>query len=291
MPKSGSRAYGIALVTLAAVLWSMAGVIVRFVDLDVWTVQLWRSVFGGLSLVAVVAVEHGRQTPQAFLSIGWPGLAAIPIAAISMIAYMGALELTTVANVLIVYATVPFLAAGVAYVWIGERVDRRTLIAAGIALVGVVVMAGSATRPEDVAGAVLSFVMTLTFAVLVVMARRWPSLKMAPINAAGAALLLPVCWWLSAGVVPGAVDLAFLAILGVTTLGLAYLLFLTGSRHIPASEAGLIALLDVVLGPLWVWIAFAEDPGLPAIVGGAVVLGALVWYLGGGRRRRPVGLA
>lgn len=286
MPKTGSRAYGIALVAIASLLWSTAGVLFRLVDLDVWTIQLWRSVFGGLSLVAVAAIEHGRHTPRAFLTIGRPGLVAVPITALSMIAYSGALQLTTVANVLIVYATVPFVAAGVAYLWIGERIDRRTAIAAGIALLGVAVMAGAATRPEDVAGAALSFVMTLSFGVLIVMARRWPTLEMGPINAIGAALLVPICWYLSERSLPSLRDLAVLAALGVGTLGLAYLLFLTGSRHIAASEAGLIALLDVVLGPLWVWLAFAENPGLSAIVGGGIVLGALVWYLGGARRRQ-----
>jgi drug/metabolite transporter (DMT)-like permease len=76
-----------------------------------------------------------------------------------------------------------------------------------------------------------------------------------------------------------------LALFGITTTGLAYLLFLIGGRHIPSSEAGLVGLLDVVLGPLWVWLAFAEDPGQPALIGGGLVLGSLVWYLLAGTRR------
>jgi len=291
VPKFGSRAYGITLVFAATVMWSTAGLMVRLLELDSWTVQFWRSVFGGLSLLAIIAAEHGRRTPQAFASIGWPGLLAVPIAAVAMLAYVAALTITTVANVLIVYATVPFLAAGVAYLWIGERVDRRTLVAAGVALGGVVVMAGAATRPEDIAGAALSFLMTLTFAILVVMARRYPSLKMGPLNALAAALCALVCWPLASRALPSPGDLAILAVLGVTTLSLGFLLFLAGSRHIPASEAGLIALLDVILGPLWVWLAFGEDPGLSAIVGGGIVLGALVWYLGDGLLRRTPGIA
>lgn len=281
MPKTGSRAYGLALVALATVLWSTAGLFVRMVELDIWTIQLWRSVFGSLSLILIVVAEHGLRTPDAVRSIGRPGLVAIPLAAVAMLAYIAALKLTTVANVLIVYATVPFLAAGVAYAWIGERVGRRTLIAAGAALVGVVVMAGSATRPEDVLGASLSFLMTLAFAILVVMARRYPSLKMGVINAAAAALCAAVCWPFAVGGVPGAFDLAILAVLGITTLSLGFLLFLAGSRYVPASEAGLVALLDVVLGPMWVWLAYGENPGTPAILGGAIVLSALAWYLGG----------
>jgi drug/metabolite transporter (DMT)-like permease len=203
-----------------------------------------------------------------------------------MVCYVAALELTTVANVMIVYATVPFVAAGVAFVWSGERIEQRTLIASAVALIGIAVMAGSATRPGDLAGNALSLLMTASFAVLLVMARRYPNLAMAPINALGALLSALICWPLMPGVLPSPSDLLVLALFGITTTGLAYLLFLTGGRYIPSSEAGLIGLLDVILGPLWVWLAFSEDPGTAAIVGGAIVLSSLLWYMSG--RSRPV---
>ena len=127
--------------------------------------------------------------------------------------------------------------------------------------------------------------MTLTFAVVLVMARRYPTLAMAPINALGASLCAVICWPLVSGAVPSPSELLILAVFGTTTTGLAYLLFLTGGRHIPSGEAGLIGLLDVVLGPFWVWLAFGEEPGMPAMVGGAMVLAALLWYLSDGLRR------
>ncbi len=207
-----------------------------------------------------------------------------------MLAFVVALKLTTVANVMIVYATVPFLAAGVAFVWVRERPERRVVIASCIALAGVVVMAGGAARGEDIVGSFASFVMTATFAVLVVMARRFRGMPMAPINAVGG-LLCAALAWPFAGVqgLPSLHDLVILAAFGSITTGLAYLLFLTGSRRMPSSEAGLIALLDVILGPTWVWLAFGERPSVLALVGGALVLGALVWYLARGLFAAPVG--
>ena len=290
MFKVGGRSYGIALVAAASIFWSTAGLFVRLLgEMDVWTMLGWRSLFAALSLFLVTAVQHGRNAPQAFSAMGWWGLAAVPISAFSMFSFVAALKLTSVANVMTVYATVPFVAAGIAFVWIGERAERRVLFASAIALAGIAVMAGFASRPDDIAGNALALSMTVTFSVLLVMARRYPGIEMAPVNALAAALCALACWPLMSGVVPSPGQLAILALSGYTNTALAYLLFLIGGRYIPSSEAGLIAMLDVVLGPLWVWIAFSENPGTPALIGGALVLAAVIWYLVGGLRspKRP----
>jgi drug/metabolite transporter (DMT)-like permease len=285
MEQTRDRAYGLALVTGAAIVWSTAGLFVRTLNLDLWTMLAWRSLFASLSLILLVIAQNGRQSRQAFASIGWPGLAAVPVSAISMVSFVAALKFTTVANVMIVYATVPFVAAGMAFVWLGERASRRVLLASAIALAGILVMAGAATRPEDIAGNSLAFLMTLTFGVLLVMARRYPSMNMAPINAAAAALSAAVCWPFMAAAIPSLDEMLILALFGFTTTALAYLLFLTGGRYIPSSEAGLVGLLDVVLSPLWVWMAFAEQPGFATLIGGGIVVAAVAWYLLGHLRR------
>jgi drug/metabolite transporter (DMT)-like permease len=284
MGEIGSHAYGVALVTAAAVLWSTGGLFVRLLDLDVWTMLAWRSLFAALSLALVVAIQNRQHALRAVRAIGWPGLAAIPIAVVSMGAYVIALKLTTVANVMIVYATVPFVAAGVAFLWIGERVRSRVLLASALALVGIVIMAGSSTRFQDVAGNAIAFLMTLAFATQLVMARRNPALEMSSINAIAAAMCALICWPFAAPAIPSLDQLAVLALFGITTTALAYLLFLTGGRYIPSGEAGLIGLLDVVLGPFWVWLAFAEQPGRAALIGGGLVLASVLWYLTGQRR-------
>jgi len=117
------------------------------------------------------------------------------------------------------------------------------------------------------------------------MARRYPALDMAPINAAGAALCAVIVWPLMASGVPQLSQLLILALSGVTNTALAYILFLTGGRHVPSAEAGLVGLLDVVLAPLWVWLAFREYPGQAAILGGSIVLASVVAYLSTGLRR------
>ncbi len=284
---STGRLYGLTLVAAAAILWSTAGLFVRLLDLDLWTMLAWRSVFAALSLALLAVVKTGRDPRRSVHAIGWPGIIAVPISAISMGSYVIALKLTTVANVMMVYATVPFVAAGIAYFWFGERLGIRFVAASAVALVGIIVMAGFAARPQDLAGNAIAFLMTLAFGVQLVMARRYPSLEMAPVNAAGAALCALVCWPFIAAGLPSPHQLIVLALFGITTTSLAYVLFLTGGRHIPSGEAGLIGLLDVVLAPFWVWLVFSERPGRAAIIGGPLVLVPVLWYLTAGQRRHP----
>lgn len=281
-----AHTYGVVLVALAAALWSTAGLFVRLLDMDVWTMLAWRSLFAALCLALVVGIQNRARTIEAVRAIGWPGIAAIPIAVISMGGFVIALKLTTVANVMIVYATVPFVAAGVAFLWIGERAAPRVSLASAVAVIGIAIMAGFATRPQDMAGNAIAFLMTLAFGTQLVMARRYPSLEMASVNAIAAAVCAAICWPFMAVWISDLHQLAVLALFGLTTTAMAYVLFLTGGRHIPSGEAGLVGLLDVILGPIWVWLAFAEQPGQAALIGGGLVLASVLWYLSGKRWRR-----
>ena len=281
------RAYGIILVSIATVMWSTAGLFVRLLDLDVWSVLGWRSLFGGIVLSLISLAGRSRNAEPTPLPLY---LVAGFLSAITMFGYVAALKLTTVANVLAIYATVPFFAAGAAFVWMRERVDRRVLIASAIALVGVLVVAGFGARPQDLAGDGLSLLMTIAFAVFLVMARRHRGLDLAAANAIGSGLCLLLYLPFMPHTLPSAFELGVLALFGATTSGIAYLLFTSGSRYIPAPEAGLIGLLDIVLGPAWVWLAFDENPGAATLAGGALILASVLWYMWGRLRagRKPL---
>jgi drug/metabolite transporter (DMT)-like permease len=231
-------------------------------------------------LAVVVVAFHRARTFTALRRMGWPGLVAIPIALVSMTSFVVSVTLTTVANVMIVYATVPFLAAGIGLVWNGERPSRRMLIASAVAFLGIVIMAGSAASLDDVLGDLVALLMTATFATQLVMARRYPTLEMAPVNGGGAALCAILFFPFASTVVPDAQQLVILLLFGIATTAGAYVLFLVGGRYVPSGEAGLIGMLDVVLAPLWVWLLFDEQPGSAALLGGVIVLGAVLWYLG-----------
>jgi drug/metabolite transporter (DMT)-like permease len=276
----GSRSYGVTLVAIAGVLWSTGGLFVRALSsLDLWTMVAWRSLFAALALAVVIAALNRTRSFAVLRGLGRPGLIAIPIALVSMTSFMGAVWLTTVANVMIVYATVPFIAAGIGLLWNGERPSRRMLMAAAAAFLGVAIMAGASASLDDLLGCAVALLMTVTFATQLVMARRYPTLAMAPVNAAGAALSATIFFPFAAAQIPDAQQLFILLMFGIATTAGAYVLFLIGGRYIPSGEAGLVGMLDVVLAPLWVWWLFNEQPSTAALIGGVIVLVAVVWYL------------
>ncbi len=274
-----SRTYGIALVTLSAMLWSTAGPFVRMANLESWTLIGWRSLFAFLTLLAVAAYEHRNNLAKAVTGLGWSEGVTVAVSVVSTIAYVFALNLTTVANVMIVYAVLPFVAALIGYFWIGERVTLRLLAAGLAAFIGIAIMAGAAASAKDILGVFAAFVMTATFASQIVHTKVHPNLDLtlALALAAGACGFVAVPF-MEPGI-PEPTALLACALYGGLTTGIAYVLALTGGRYIAAGESGFIQMLDVVLGPALVWIFFAEQPGSTVMIGGAIVLTSVVWYL------------
>jgi drug/metabolite transporter (DMT)-like permease len=281
-----SRTYGILLVTMSAILWSTAGPFVRMANLESWTLIGWRSLFAFITLLAVAAYEHRQNLASALAGMGTPGAVAVAISIVSSIAYVFALNLTTVANVMIVYAVLPFIAALVSYVWIGERLTLRLLGAGLVAFAGIVIMAGAAASPKDILGIIAAFIMTATFASQIVHTKVHPNLdlNLAMALAAGACGLIALPF-MEPGV-PAPTALLACALYGGLTSGIAYVLALNGGRYITAGESGFIQMLDVVLGPLLVWYFFTEQPGATVLVGGVIVFTAVVWYLWAERGRQ-----
>ena len=155
----------------------------------------------------------------------------------------------------------------------------RTLMASGLALAGVVIMVAAGLGAGRLLGEALSALMTLSFAGMVVLQRRQPLASMIVVNALGA--LAAGLFGLANSPHPplSLYDLSVLSVFGLTTIGLAFVLFMEGAKLIPSAEAGLISLLDVVLGPIWVFLAFGENPGAATILGGAFVLAAALWRM------------
>ncbi len=259
---------------------------VRMAGLDAWTVLGWRSLSSAIFLGAWFAVRNGKRCPIALGRMGWPDLFQIVISLIATISYVFALELTTVANVMTVYATLPFVAAGIAFLWIGERVDVRLLIASAVALAGIAIMAGASTSTRDIAGNLAAFAMTVGFGLQLAHVKRHPPADMILVMAVAAGLCAILSWPLMAVSLPRAPQIAILAAFGILTTGVGYILALEGGRRIDSGEAGFVSMLDVVLGPLWVWLAFAEVPRPPVFIGGLAVLVSVSWYLWHGLRRQ-----
>jgi drug/metabolite transporter (DMT)-like permease len=201
-----------------------------------------------------------------------------------MIAFIGALKLTTVADVAVIYAALPFLAAPLAWAWLGERPSRRTMVGGLVALGGVAVMMGGARLGGSLAGDLLALLQTCSMAYAVVAVRRFRSVPLVLAICLGNFLSCLLAAAAGASLTVGAGDLAVLAVFGAVQVALGSILFALGSRLAPAAETALICTVEVPLTPFWVWLAFGELPPATTFVGGALVLGASLAQMV--RRRR-----
>jgi drug/metabolite transporter (DMT)-like permease len=268
------RRRGQVYVTLAALVWSSAGVLQRELSVDVATQVAGRALFAVLALLTFVVVSERGGAMRAF-AIGRAELAVVVCGAIASGTFIVALNHTTVANVLFMQAAAPIAAAVIAWFGLREPVSRRTVLAMILALGGVALMVGGPGGAHGL-GLALAVVMTLAFALLVVLTRYRRDISMAPAICLSQLLVFAVAAPFSDPGSLGSRDLALLAALGIGQIGLGVVFLTLGTRLIPAAEVALITLLEIVLGPLWVWLAFSERPSTTTLVGGAIVAAAVL---------------
>jgi drug/metabolite transporter (DMT)-like permease len=181
----------------------------------------------------------------------------------------------------------PFAAAGIAWVWLREAAAPRTLLASLVAFAGIVVIVSGAGSVSDYRGIALAFLMVLSISLMTVVIRRHRETSMvaaaAVSNFLGSLVCIPFAQHIGA---VGASDLVILALFGLLQVGLGLTLFALGSRLLPSGQASLIATLETPLMPFWVWLAFAEVPSLRALIGGALVMGAVIADIAAENRAR-----
>lgn len=285
-----ARSYrlGLAMVTGGTVAWSFAGYFTKLLTLDSFTIVFWRGVFGAATaLLCVAAQKRGRVWP-AFAAMGATGWLFAALSGLGMLAYLSALRYTTVAHVGIIYATIPFVAALMAWVALRERLTPTTFLASVVAFAGVALTVVEGMGEGDPLGDLLAVAMTLLMGVMIVMARRTRSIPMIPAACVSAVLAAAMAMPFAELAHVGARDMLVLAVFGVTNMGLGLILVTAGSKLIPAVETALIGTLEAPLAPFWVWLAFGETPLSTTVLGGALVMLAVVAHvLLAARRARP----
>jgi drug/metabolite transporter (DMT)-like permease len=265
---------GRAFVALAAVVWSTAGLFQRELAVDTATQIAGRAAFAALGLLVYVVATERRETLRAFRALGLSGLAVAALIAVSSASFIAALNHASVANVLFMMALAPIFAAALGTL-VGDPVDRRTWAAMGIAVVGVGVMVGGPGHPSSL-GQLLSLTMSVSFAGILVITRHRREISMAPGTVLSQLVLLVAFAPFADFGGAGPRDVTLLAAFGITQVCFGFIFLTIGARLIPAGEVALITLLEIVLGPLWVWLFLSERPSTATLVGGAIVLAAVL---------------
>ena len=239
---------------LAAAAWSLAGLLQRALPVGVATLTAGRALFAALTLLLFLAITR-RESPFAALArLGRPGVEVASCIAVASSLFMVSLHYTTVAQVLLLQAVSPVIAAVFAWMFLGERVRGRTWLAMIVALAGVAVMVGGATH-RSVRGDALALVSATAFALSVVLIRKHREVSMVPATALSQVIVFAVLApFASFNEIDGK-GVTLIAIFGIVQMAGGLALFTVAARLIPVAELTLLVLLEVVLGPLWVWIA------------------------------------
>ena len=284
--------HGLLFVFAAGVLWSTVGLGIRMIeDAVVWQILLYRSISMSLFLYMVIRLRSGESP---FLQIRRIGLPVV-VAGLSLVAaYSGgiyAIQNTSVANAMLLFATAPFMAAVLGWLVLREPVRAATWIAIAVALGGILIMVSDKTGDVAVQGSLAALGSALGFAVFTV-ALRWgrsgemlPSVFLSGLFAI--VITFGICQFLELSVVLSLQDGGVAMGMGVFQVGAGLILYTLGSRSLPAAELTLLSLAEVLLGPLWVWLFLNETASLNTLVGGAVLLMAIAGNAVSGKRRKP----
>jgi len=271
-----SHARAAALMVVAALLWSSAGVVARLLErAQSFEVAFWRSFFAAVAMVGILAYLHRGRAGAVVRASGWPGVLSGFMFAIMFTCFMLAVMSTTVANALVVNSLYPVFAGLLGTVVLGTRLPGYTWAAILVAVGGMVYMF-AAGLGSGLTGTLIAFAVPVAAAVNVVTLKKWGrEADLIPSVLLGGVLSALVTLPFALPFHGTAHDLALLAGLGLFQLALPCTLLVIASRYLPPAEVALLTLLEAVLGPLWAWLGVGETPGAATLVGGGVVLLAI----------------
>lgn len=267
---------GVLITALGVLIISPDGLLTRLIHTDHWTLIFWRTLFLSFGMCLLANMAHPKDTWHRYKTMGKPGLIMAVLFSLGTVCFITAIKHTSVANTLIILSTTPLSAALIGLVFFREPIVLRTWCAIALVAIGVFIISSDSdsqgvTLFGDIAAVFGAFFLASGFTVV----RRRPKVPIFPaISVSGlltAIAVLPLAQPLSVT----QQDLGYLIVMGVYMLPLGTALMFIGPRYVPASEVGLMLLLESVLGPTWVWLALNEAPGQSTLMGGAIILGTL----------------
>jgi len=243
---------GVLLVTISAVTWSTAGYFTRLIPLDAWTTLFYRGLFGALTGLVYLLICQRTAIGRSFWRMGRFGILFSLMSTAGMVAFLGSLKLTTVAHVAIIYATIPFVSAALAYLVMRERTSPATFIASAVAGCGVILTLTNGMGEGSVFGDGLAVAMTMFMAAMIVMVRRaQATIDMIPAACLSALLTSVVSLPFASPTSVTEIELFHLLLFGLSNMGFGLILFTLGARHIASAQTALIGALDAPLSPIW----------------------------------------
>ncbi|MBT4491080.1 MAG: DMT family transporter [Rhodospirillaceae bacterium] len=283
---------GVILVLFAGLCWSSMGLGIRFIETaNVWQILFYRSLALAPFLFLIIAARSGGNPLPAIRKVGLAGIIGGLALVFAFTGGIFAIQGTTVANAMFLFAAAPFLAALLGLAILRERVRTATWWTMSLAMVGIATMVWEGISLGHMSGNIAALISALGFAVFTI-ALRWRKLDdmMPTVFLAGVFATIisaAVCQFAGYSLVLPAQDILIALSLGVFQVGAGMVIYTIGSRTVPAAELALLSMTEVVLGPFWVWMFLGETAGAYTLLGGAVLLTAIVGNALSGLRHKP----
>jgi drug/metabolite transporter (DMT)-like permease len=274
-PARSTRLTGITLVAVATLMWASGGLFTRLLPFDLWTIVFWRGVFACLFIGAYMVVRFGRGTWAALTGGGVEGGLVALLSCATIVLFPAAFQHTSVANAFTIVTALPFVTAGIAWVWMRQRPPVATMIASAIAMLGIVIMLGPTTVGPRL-GDLLALLGVTSQALMTVIIRRNPQVRMLPMAWVAVVLSVLVAYPLAQHLwdLTGR-DYLVAAGFGLGPMTLGMMLYVIGSALIPSTLTALINTMEAPLGALWAWVGVGEVPAVETLIGGGIVLASV----------------
>ena len=268
---------GPLLIFLGALSLSFGGLIVKsFEGATLWQILFWRSLFFSLTVLAFLIISYKKKTFKSFYDSGLPGLFGGIILSFGFCGYVFAMYNTTVANTNFIISLQILFLAVFGYFFLKEKISAVTLTSIILAITGVLVMVGNSLSPGELSGNLAAFTMPITFAVLIMIVRKYPTVDMIPAQFVAGVSSCIIGFLLSTKLMisPNDIFLGFLA--GFFQVGFGFIFITIGARTTPSAMVGIIMLSESVLGPVWAFLFVSERPSMFGLIGGAIILFAVL---------------
>lgn len=268
------RLLGAFLVIASALVFSLSGVLTKAIAAEAWTIACWRGLVGGLLIAAYVA-WLGRAKPLGdSFRLGWRGWLLASVGSLASLAFIFSFKMTYVANVAVIYATAPFMAAGLGWWLIREGFRSRTLIAAAVSLMGIIIVVAGGLGSSNILGDMVALAMTFANALYMALIRVFRGTAVVWAGGVSALQLFAISWLVVDPLAVSQQDVVLLLLFGIS-FAVALILWTEGTKLIPAAESGLLGTAETPFAALLAWMLLAEIPPMASLIGGIIVLAAV----------------
>ena len=268
---------GPLLVFLGAVSLSFGGLIVKsFEGASLWQILFWRSIFFSITILLFLLITYKKKLFNSFYLSGFPGFIAGVILSLGFCGYVVAMYSTTVANTNFIISLQILFLAIFGYFFLKEKISLITLFSIILALAGVLIMVGNSLTPGELTGNLAAFSMPITFAVLIIIVRKYPSIDMVPAQFVAGICCCFIGYFLSNKIMISYHDIFLGFLAGFFQIGFGFIFITIGARTTPSAMVGIIMLSESVLGPMWAFLFVSERPSIFSLIGGAIILFAVL---------------